>query len=163
MPSFLILTPPAGPDRDHRSTRFIADGLSVSAFFFPWIWMFSRGLWLWGVAALLAQGIGAQFFADDALAPAGLAILLTTSLFAALEGKKLEAALLQKSGWKLEDLLLAPDLGTAEAMYFNTLPAPAAPTMPATADWVADQRGAPKSTFRARGPALGLFDNQGGR
>jgi len=162
MASFLILTPPGGPDRDHGSTRFIVDGLSCTAFFFPWVWLFSRRLWLWGIAALLAQGFGAQLLVDDALAPAGLTILLTTSLFFSLEGKKLESASLQKKGWKLEKILVAQDLGTAEAIYFGTLPEPLPQTMPRTPDWLANTRNE-KPGFGARGPALGLFDNEGGR
>ena len=162
MASFLILTPPGGPDRDHGSTRFIADGLSYAAFFFPWIWLFSRGLWLCGTAALVAQGVGVQLLAHDALAPAGLTILLTTSLFFSLEGKKLESASLQKKGWKLEKILVAPDLDTAEDIYFGTLPEPAPRAMPMTADWLANTRNE-KPAFGARGPALGLFDNEGKR
>ena len=162
MASFIILTPPGGPDRDHHSTRFIADGLSLTAFFFPWIWLFSRRLWLWGIAAFVVQGIGTEFLANDALAPAGLAMLLTTSLFCSLEGKKLESTLLQKKGWTLEKVMVAQDLGTAEEIYFSTLPAPVPQTMPKTADWIADSRGE-KPAFGARGPALGLFDNEGRR
>lgn len=162
MASFLILTPPGGPDRDHASTRFIADGLSATAFLFPWIWLFSHGLWLWAIAAFFAQGFGLQLLADDTLAPAGMAILLANSLFFSLEGKKLEAALLQKKGWKLEDVLVAPDLSTAEEIYFSTLPAPVMPAMPATSDWIAKALGK-KTAFGARGPALGLFDSEGGR
>ena len=58
MATYLILTPAAGPGKDHRDTRFVRDGFSLTAFFFPGFWLLWQQLWIHGAAAFLLQAIG---------------------------------------------------------------------------------------------------------
>ncbi len=48
MASYLIMTPPGAPADDERA-RFIADGFSWAAFFFPGPWLIVKRAWLIGI------------------------------------------------------------------------------------------------------------------
>ncbi|MGG2478320.1 DUF2628 domain-containing protein, partial [Rhizobium sp. BR5] len=39
MTSYLVLEAPNGPDRDHKTTRFIADRFVWLALIAPWLWL----------------------------------------------------------------------------------------------------------------------------
>ncbi|MFB9953309.1 DUF2628 domain-containing protein [Rhizobium puerariae] len=164
MRSYLVLIPPGGLDRDHRSTLVLRDGFSWIAFFFPWFWLFWNRLWIAGIAVLLAQfGIG--FLMNmPGLGPAGFLAGFALSLLIALEGRHYRSEALIRDGWTLETVVSAPDIQAAEEIYFSGLPQPEQQQLPALAEWA--QHAKPPATGRPKGwnePHLGLFDHQGGR
>ncbi|WP_377299104.1 DUF2628 domain-containing protein [Rhizobium sp. SGZ-381] len=160
MKRYIILTPPGGPLRDHRTTRFIADRFAVLAFLFPGPWLLMHRCWWSGLAALAAQGLAGWLADQPGLFWAGTLSSLALSLLIGLEARHMQARNLVRRGWQEEAVLLAPDLVTAEAMFFETLPAPEPFAVPA-ADWT---KISPRKEGPAYGgPALGLFDMGKGR
>lgn len=160
MRSYLVLTPPGGPDRDHRSTLVVQDGFSWLAFFFPWLWLFWNRLWITGIAALLMQ-IGTGLLMDiPGFGPAGFLAGFAFSLLIGLEGRHYRSEVLIRSGWTLEMVIAAPDIQLAEEIYFSGLPQPEEKQLPASAEW-ARQAKPPAAGWQ--GPEFGLFDYQGGR
>ncbi|WP_267551289.1 DUF2628 domain-containing protein [Rhizobium rhizogenes] len=127
MASYLILTPPGAPNRSKVSdryrdgTRFIRDGFSWKAFVFPALWMLYHRLWLHAVAAILLQGIALELMRQPGFSAAGAAILLAVHLLAALEGRHALSQRLIDRGWKMENLVSAYDLATAEEIHFSEI------------------------------------------
>jgi len=127
MASYLILSPPGASnrsevaDRYHDDTRFIRDGFSWTAFLFPTLWMLFHRLWLHAVAAVLLQGIALELMRQSGFFAAGTALLLGIHVLAALEGRHAVSDHLVGRGWKVESLVSAHDLATAEEIYFSQL------------------------------------------
>ena len=125
MASYLILTPPGASDRSEVSdryrdgTRFIRDGFSLTAFVFPALWMLFHRLWLHAVAAILLQGLALELMRQPGFFAAGAAILLGVHILAALEGRHAVSQRLIDRGWKMENLVSAEDLATAEEIHFS--------------------------------------------
>ena len=125
MASYLILTPPGASDRSEVSdryrdgTRFIRDGFSLTAFVFPALWMLFHRLWLHAVAAILLQGLALELMRQPGFFAAGAAILLGVHILAALEGRHAVSQRLIDRGWKIENLVSAHDLATAEEIQFS--------------------------------------------
>jgi hypothetical protein len=157
--SYLVLTPPGGPDREHRSTLVLPDGFSWLALLFPWIWLIWHRLWIAGVIAFVLQMASGMMINIDGLWPAGTLLGFATSLFVALEGRNHYANALVRRGWKLEGVISAVDRQTAEDIYFSDLPQPASSPLPSSADWAKQAKQPPASGWQ--GPALGLFDHGG--
>jgi len=157
--SYLILTPPGGPDPDHRSTLVLKDRFSWAGFFLSWIWLFWKRLWLAGAAILVLQVISGVLLQLPGFAPVGLALGLALSLLVGLEGTNYLSEALVRRGWVLEAVIFAQDRETAEQMYFSGLPAPTSSPLPKSGDWA--RNAAPVGTS-GHGPNLGLFD-YGGR
>ena len=165
MTSFIVLTPPQGPDRDHASTRFVADRFTWLGFLFPALWLLIGSCWLAGIATLLAQGFAAWLGEQPGLFWAGALMQFGIALLIGLEGRHIRVTALVRRGWMLSDIVTAPDLATAETIYFSSLPAEAPkPFVPVT-DWNKLSPPAQRSAqgFAHGGPALGLFDIGGGR
>lgn len=159
MRSYLILTPPGGPDPDHRSTVVLKDGFSWAGFLLSWIWLFWHRLWLAGLVALAIQ-IGSGVLLQIAgLAPAGFLLGLALSLLVGLEGRHYLSEALVRRGWILDTVIFAQDRQTAEEMYFSGLPAPQSSSLPSTSDWAGHAK---TNRSGGYGPNLGLFD-YGGR
>lgn len=163
MRSYLVLTPPrdakSGPDRDHRSTLVLRDGFSWAALVLPWLWLFWRGLWISGFLVLAAQIAGFVLIAMEGLTVVGALLLLTSALLVALEGRHYHGEMLVRRGWRLETVLFAPDLTTAETIYFAGLPVPEKAAMPAVGDWARNTQAAPTGGWQGFGPDL--FDHGG--
>lgn len=158
MRSYLVLTPPGGADRDHRSTLVLADGFSWLGLLLPWLWLFWRGLWLAGIVILALQ-IGALALILAAGMPvAGILALIALSLLVGLEGRHYHSEVMVRDGWTLETILFAQDLTTAEQMYFSGLPRPEASTIPAVADWAGQTT---NTAGRWQTAGLGIFDHGG--
>jgi hypothetical protein len=87
MTSYLVLEAPTGPDRDHKTTRFVADRFSWLALIFPWIWLASNRLWLAALAAFFMQLIASQLSMLPGLGIVGLLSGLAIALLCALEGR----------------------------------------------------------------------------
>ncbi|MBB4186627.1 DUF2628 domain-containing protein [Sinorhizobium terangae] len=158
MASYLIMTPPGAPADDERA-RFIADGFSWPAFFFPALWLMSKRAWLLGIAVAVLQ-ILLIFLSSvpGAFAPS-LFMQLALSLLVSLEGPLLVARNLKKRDWTLRLIVPARDLETAEEIYFSNIPATAdgktATPLPS------DERSAAKRADSSAG--LGLFQPYGER
>ncbi|MBM7049174.1 MULTISPECIES: DUF2628 domain-containing protein [Rhizobium] len=125
MASYLILTPPGAPDRSEVSdryrdgTRFIRDGFSWKAFLFPTLWMLFHRLWLHAAATFLLQGLALELMRQPGLFAAGAAVLLGVHVLSALEGPHALSQRLIDRGWKMENLVSAHDLATAEEIHFS--------------------------------------------
>ncbi|MBB3570902.1 DUF2628 domain-containing protein [Rhizobium sp. BK491] len=127
MASYLILTPPGATNRSEASdryrdeTRFIRDGFSWTAFLFPTLWMLFHRLWLHAIAVVLLQGIALELIRQPGFFAAGAALLLGVHVLVALEGPHAISDRLIGRGWKVENLVSAPDLATAEQIHFSEL------------------------------------------
>ncbi|MGV1838321.1 DUF2628 domain-containing protein [Rhizobium rhizogenes] len=119
MASYLILTPPGGPDGNQDKTRFIRDGFSWLAFLFPTLWMLYQRLWLHAAAAFLLQGIAVELIRRPGFFAAGIAILIGVRILAALEGPNAVYRRLADGGWRTEGLVSAQNLAMAEEVYFS--------------------------------------------
>jgi hypothetical protein len=158
MASYIVLTSPDGTDRDHTLTKVIRDSFSLTAFLVPALWLYAHRLWISGSIALVLQAVALQLFGIAGFGWAAFALLLAVSLAAALEGRMHYVRLLEADGWRLSDIVTAPNLGDAEAIYFAGLRDAAA--SPAT------HPAMPPSNIRPRASEPGLFgfyDPEGGR
>lgn len=122
MTSYLVLEAPGGPDRDHRTTRFIADRFSWLALLFPWLWFAIHRMWWIAVSVVILQVAAGQVSRLDGLGVVGLLLTITAGLIAGFEGRNLLQRHLIAKGWTLKDVIVARDLSTAEEMYFSNLP-----------------------------------------
>ncbi len=159
MRSYLVLIPPNGPDKDHRSTLFLPDGFSWAAFVFSWIWLIWHRLWIAGIVALILQVGSALLLGTSGFSIAGLLLGFATHVLVALEGRNHYGNSLIRRGWKLEGVISAVDRQTAEEIYFSGLPQPETLPLPSSADWANKAKQPPVSGWQ--GPALGLFDHGG--
>jgi hypothetical protein len=157
--SYFVLTPPGG--RDHAATRFLADRFAWLAFVFPGLWLLFHRCWLMGLAILAAQLAAAWLTDQSGFFWAGTLSELALGLLIGLEGRQIVVRHLLAKGWTMADVVAAPDLSTAEMIYFSNLPAETPkPAVPVT-DW--KNFSPPAQTASRQGPALGLFDLGGGR
>nr|WP_289852226.1 DUF2628 domain-containing protein [Rhizobium sp. SSA_523] len=155
------MTPPGGPDRDHASTRFVADSFAWLGFIFPGLWLLFHRCWLFGIVTLAAQGMLVWLSDQPGLFWGGTLSELAIGLLVGLEGRQILARRLVAKGWAVADIVTAPDLQTAEQIYFAGLPVrQPQPDVPVT-DWKNLTLSGPPRL--QTGPALGLFDLGGGR
>ncbi|MDK4704897.1 DUF2628 domain-containing protein [Rhizobium sp. CNPSo 4062] len=165
MASYLILSPPGASnrsevaDRYHDDTRFIRDGFSWTAFLFPTLWMLFHRLWLHAVAAFLLQGIALELMRQPGFFAAGATLLLGVRALAALEGRHSVSNRLISRGWKVENLVSADDLATAEEIHFFELEQNPNPDIHSK-NW--DISAINTNTSRP-GPSFGLPGYDGGR
>ncbi len=159
MRSYLVLTPPGGPETDHRSTLFLADGFSWMAFLFSWIWLVWHRLWIAGIVALVLQVGSGVLLGMSGFSLAGLLLGFAIHVLVALEGRNHYGNFLIRRGWTLEGVISAVDRQTAEEIYFSGLPQKEAQPLPSAADWANTTKQPPVSGWQ--GPALGLFDHGG--
>ncbi|MBB5576852.1 MULTISPECIES: DUF2628 domain-containing protein [Rhizobium] len=160
MASYLILTPPGGPDKNQARTRFIRDGFSWTAFLFPTLWMLFHRLWLLAIAAFLLEGIAWELISRPGFFAAGIAILLGLRILAALEGSHAAYRNLIAGGWKTEGLVSAPNLATAEEIHFSEIE-PKAEENICSNNW--DIPSSPNTGSSQGGPSFGLPGYDGGR
>jgi len=141
MASYVILTPALAHDaggseevaaldemaapsseRAGDETVFIRDGFSFLALIFPLVWLLWYRLWWWAAMAVLVTAIAA--YADTAQTLAFPAIVASSlfSLFIALEGSAMRVRHLEAAGWRIQAAIEAPDLATAEEIWFADLP-----------------------------------------
>lgn len=106
----------AGPD----DVRFVKDGFSWPAFFFPLVWLVLKGQWLWLVLYLLALAlIGAV--ATAAHLTEGLVALqvMASSLLLGLEGNDIYRRSLARAGFSFLGPAAGSDLEAAELQFFS--------------------------------------------
>lgn len=156
MASYMILTPPGGPADDERA-RFVADGFSWGAFLFPALWLFSKRMWLFGIAVAVLQILLISLSAIAGGVLAALLLHLALALLVALEGPMLIVRRLTIRGWTLRAIVPARDLETAEEIYFANVPTSDRRAMERpVVDW-------PSQAPLKAGAALGLFESYGER
>lgn len=158
--SYLILTPPDGPDRNHDKTRCIRDGFSWLAFIFPVFWLLGHRLWLAAVTAFLLQGLGGQLLEIKGGWPAGIAVLFGLSILTALEGRNLHISNIVAKGWTLEAVVSADSVDTAEEIYFSSIETPRKESVTPRPQWDGDPGKGPTG---GGSTAMGLFGFDGGR
>lgn len=159
MKAYLILTPPGGPEADHRSTQVLKDSFSWSGFLLSWIWLFWHRLWLTGAVVLVLQIVSGVLLQMPGYEPIGLTLGLALSLLVGLEGRHYLSEALIRRGWVQDAVVVAQDLDTAEEIYFSGLPATKPTPMPSSSEWASQTKGARSAEPGSR---LGLFD-YGGR
>ncbi len=151
--SYLILTPPGEPAAAEKAA-FIRDGFRWTAFFFPAIWLLVHRLWFWGILALVAQFAASALSASPQLGVAGWVLSLAISILTALEGPQALLRAREAGDWTLRSVVTAPDLETAEMIYYGAQETPdktTAAALPAS----------DTSTKATRPPALGLLGYDG--
>ncbi|MDQ1197155.1 DUF2628 domain-containing protein [Agrobacterium sp. SORGH_AS 787] len=122
MTSYLVLEAPGGPDRDHRTTRFIADRFSWLALFFPWLWFAIHRMWWMAASIVILQVAAGQVSRLDGFGITGLLFAAAVGLIAGFEGRNLLQRHLIAKGWTLKDVIVSHDRSTAEEIYFSNLP-----------------------------------------
>lgn len=153
MASYLIFTPPGAGRNDDRA-RFIVDGFSKTAFFFPAIWLLAKNRWVAGLVALAGQLAALQLLSAG-LFFSGASLQLAISLVAALEGGHILAWSLKRRGWAFQAVIPADCLETAEELYFDRN----VETGAVSTAFMDRSAGTPKGGSMA----LGLFDMDGSR
>ncbi|SEL61986.1 Protein of unknown function [Bosea lupini] len=155
----LIPPPGAGGLREEvEQARLLPETFTFSALVFGGLWLLFKRLWLafilyalvWGGLVYLQRQIGFSFFAVM-LSHTALAVFL------GFEGQNLIARKLMRKGWRLVDVVEAPDLSSAERRFFErALPAGAPPRVVETAP-------APARFAESSAPVIGLFPEANGR
>lgn len=160
MSLYTVHVPAEAPDAMTRGerTRFIREGFSVTAFVFGLFYLLAHRLWtaaaVW-VAVLIALTVFGRVIYPPFAGLAALAALM--HLYAGVEGPDLRRWGLGRRGYVMRDIVSAPDLETAEALFFARRPEAVRPA-PAPSDKAA----------RFMGPAavpavIGVFPDDGGR
>ena len=121
MTSYLVLEAPNGPDRDHKTTRFIADRFVWLALIAPWLWLAINRLWLATAVVVIALLLAGRVSILAGFEPVGLLCGFAIGLITALEGHDFLVRHLIRKGWKLTSVVSAPDLSSAEDIYFSGL------------------------------------------
>jgi len=155
----LIPPPDAGGLREEiEQARLLPESFTWPALIFGGVWLLFKRLWLafivyalvWAGLVYLQRQMGFSF----------LAVMLShtaLAVFLGLEGQNLIARKLLRKGWRLVDVVEAPDLSSAERRFFErALPANAPPRVVETSP--APVRFAPSSA-----PVIGLFPEANGR
>ncbi|MBW8638330.1 DUF2628 domain-containing protein [Hoeflea sp. WL0058] len=160
MTSYVVLTPPEASRFDEGAV-FIRDGFAFIALILPFLWLLWHRLWFHAAVVLLVS-VGLAI-ASGGLPQWDLLFVLASllvSVYVALEGNAMRIAGRERRGWTCRGVVDAPDLATAEEIYFAGMEqsslserpperAPLPPTQPLPR----------KST--SSGPALGLLDMDG--
>ncbi|WCK02037.1 DUF2628 domain-containing protein [Agrobacterium tumefaciens] len=121
MTSYLVLEAPNGPDRDHKTTRFIADRFVWLALIAPWLWLAINRLWLATAIVVVALVLAGQVSILAGFEPVGILCNVAIGLVTALEGRDFLVRHLIRKGWRLTSVVSAPDLSSAEDIYFSSL------------------------------------------
>lgn len=160
MAFYQVLIPPPGAGglrEEVEQARVLPESFTVAAFVFGGLWLLYKRLWL--AAVLYALVWGGLVYAQQRVGFAIGAVMLSQialGLFLGLEGQNLIARKLLRKGWRLVDVIEAPDLSSAERRFFErALPAGAPPRV---AETPAPGRFAPGPV-----PVIGLFPEARGR
>ena len=155
----LIPPPGAGGLREEiEQARVLPESFTFSALVFGGVWLLFKRLWLafilyalvWGGLVYLQRQIGFSF----------LAVMLShtaLAVFLGFEGQNLIARKLLRQGWRLVDVVEAPDLSSAERRFFERALPPGAPPR------VVETAPAPARLAPSSAPVIGLFPEANGR
>ncbi|MEO4043837.1 DUF2628 domain-containing protein [Hoeflea sp. CAU 1731] len=161
MTSYVVLTPPEASRFDEGAV-FIRDGFAFIALILPFIWLLWHRLWFHAAVVLLVS-VGLAI-ASGGLPQWDLLFVLASllvSIYVALEGNAMRIAGRERRGWICRGVVDAPDLATAEEIYFAGMeqPSPESTRPPERVPLPPTQPPSRKSS--SSGPALGLLDMDG--
>lgn len=122
MTSYLVLEAPNGPDRDHKTTRFIADRFVWLALIAPWLWLAINRMWLATAVVVIGLVAAGQASMLAGFEPVGVLCNFAIGIITAFEGRDFLVRHLIRKGWTLTSVVSAPDLSSAEEIYFSGLP-----------------------------------------
>lgn len=155
----LIPPPGAGGLREEvEQARLLPESFTLSALVFGGLWLLYKRLWLafllyalvWGGLVYLQRQIGFSF----------LAVMLShtaLAIFLGFEGQNLIVRKLLRKGWRLVDVVEAPDLSSAERRFFER-------ALPAGAPLRVAEAAPPAARFApSAAPVIGLFPEANGR
>jgi hypothetical protein len=155
MTSYLVLEAPDGADPQGLSTRFVADRFSWLGFIVPWIWLGANRLWLFAVLAIVVQILAGALSTVSGFEVAGALCALTLALLTGFEGRNLLIRHLTSKGWETKDIIVAPDLATAENIHFSmAADEPSPETAVVKPEWKTSSQGVSRL---ADSDAAGLF------
>lgn len=155
MTSYLVLEAPSGPDPKGLSTRFIADRFSWLGFIAPWIWLAANRMWLFAAIALAVQVSAGALSTLAGFEVAGALSTVALGLLTGFEGRNLLIRHLTAKGWETKDIIVAPDLATAETIHFSMgADEPSHETALAKPEWKTSSQGVSRL---ADSDAAGLF------
>jgi hypothetical protein len=121
MTSYLVLEAPNGPDRDHKTTRFIADRFVWLALIAPWLWLAANRLWLAAIVVFTIIVLAGWASTLPGFEPVSILCCVAIALLTALEGRDFLIRHLIGKGWTMTSIVSAPDLSSAEEIYFSGL------------------------------------------
>ncbi|TPW27252.1 DUF2628 domain-containing protein [Pararhizobium mangrovi] len=157
MKTYLAIEPPNGEPED---TRFVRDGFSFLALVSPVLFALRYRLWLSAAGfAVLALALTVLGQMTDRQGTA-FVIGLLFNLGIALEAGVIVAFARERAGWRTVNILLAPDLDSAEAMHFAGIEASPISSGDSPQPIPVRSTGAVPHAFPPRGetgPILGLF------
>lgn len=159
MAAYVVLSPPRADAGDEESA-VVKDGFTWLAFIVPVLWFAFHRMWLWA-AGFLVLGF-ALFVAADRTGwqVAAVVLQILANLWAGLEAGTMRVAHLERNGWSTADIVVAPGRRAAEDIHFAKVAAKGGATRPPA---VAPGVGRTFPPPDDEGPALGLFDHDGGR
>ncbi|WID94411.1 DUF2628 domain-containing protein [Bosea vestrisii] len=155
----LIPPPDAGGLREEiEQACLLPESFTWPALIFGGVWLLFKRLWLvFIVYALVWAGL---IYLQRQMGFSFLAVMLShtaLAIFLGLEGQNLIARKLLRKGWRLVDVVEAPDLSSAERRFFErALPAGAPPR-------VAEAAPPPVRFAQSSAPVIGLFPEANGR
>jgi len=165
MASFIVLTPPDREGADEKAV-FIRDGFSFLALIFPFFWLLWYRLWF---AAILLLAVSVGLAATIDALPQWWLVSFTASIllsfYVALEGNSWRIAKKERQDWRLDAIVEAQNVATAEDIYFADDRRGAA----RRSDAASRPDGGRRTVWPSRpesaadGPALGLLDLEGKR
>ncbi|MGH6762192.1 MAG: DUF2628 domain-containing protein [Phyllobacterium sp.] len=120
MASYVVMEP-ASDDGGGARSVFVRDGVTVIAFFIPFVWLLWHRLWFAAGMVLLA-GIAIGLLGEFAELPVAISIIsLLLSALVALEGNEWRMASLERRGYVEKAVIDAEDEEEAEIRYFAGL------------------------------------------
>ncbi len=161
MAFYQVLIPPPGAGglrEEVEQARVLPESFTWPALIFGGVWLLLKRLWLafllyglaWAGIVWLQRQIGFSFAAV-------MLSHLALGLFLGFEGQNLIARKLTRKGWRLVDVVEAPDLSSAERRYFErALPE-------GTSQRAFAPAAAPARFTSGPSPVIGLFPEASGR
>ncbi len=127
MAVYVVMQPP-GRGHDSDAAAFVRDGFAWLAFLAPPLWLLWHRLWIAAALAFVAVGLVAAAVETFAMPLPGVLLIGLVMLYVGLEGQALRIAAMARQGWRQWGVVVADNLGDAEARYASeaaaTVPEP---------------------------------------
>jgi hypothetical protein len=99
--------------------RFVREGFSWGGFLLGPIWLFWHRLWIAAGAWILTVALGSLFLVNRLQTPAIFVIFLLIEILVGLEGNHLRRIKLDRTRFRLADVVAATGLEEAEFLFFR--------------------------------------------